>query len=426
MKILMLAETCNPEWASLPSFSFYLAKSIADHVDVVLVTHVRNKSAIENSEKGRLQIVYVDNEYIAKPLHKVAQFLQRIKIGGWMTSMALKYPSYVAFEYHVWRRFKAELKAGEFDYVHRISPVSPTIPSPLAKWSPVPFIYGPINGGLPWPGQFTEEIKKEREFLVHFRNFYRYLPYYKSTFKYSAAILSAFKHVQADIPRADLTKAIKFDELGVYADFYKPAAHPVKKKDGICQFLFVGRLVPYKCPDVVIHAFAQSDALRNKHKLIIVGDGPERKNLQQLIEKHELSECVRLVGWKGQNDVAKIMQESDVFVFPTIREVGGNVIVEAMASGLPCIVPDYGGPSELINEKVGIKVALMKKEIFINSFAKNMEMLAENENVRLELGKQARIKVLNEYDWQEKGKLITSIYTKLRGNSRNDYSVKGP
>lgn len=418
MKILLIAEQCNPNWASLPGFSYSLAKAISDNVDAVLVTHVRNKKDIISAVNGRFkEIIYIDNEYISSPLFKMGNFLKKIGIGGWMTNMALRYPSNIAFEYEIYKLLKERINNNEFDFIHRISPVSPTVPSPIAKWVKTPFIYGPINGGLSWPKLFKDEIKKEREIIVHIRNIYKYLPYYKSTFKNSAKILAAFSHVEKDIPLADKNKIIRFNELGVDTDLFKPSINKIYDSDSSCYFLFVGRLVPYKSPHVVISAFAKSAILRDKYKLSIVGDGPERDTLQKLIDDNNLNNCVKILGWKNQQEVAQYMANSDVFVFPTIREVGGNVLIEAMSSGLPSIVPDYGGPSELVDDSIGIKIPLSDKNEFLKSYINSMEQLASDVELRARLSKNARKKALELHSWPIKGVQMKLIYESISRES---------
>ncbi|HEC58025.1 hypothetical protein LCGC14_0480250 [marine sediment metagenome] len=413
MKILLLAEVCNPNWPSLPDFSYSLAKYIAKHTEVVLVTHIRNKQDIEQYNDFS-EIVFIDNEYIASPLHKISNVLQRLGVGGMMTNMALKYPANIVFEYEVYKKFKARLKNNEFDLIHRISPVSPTVPSPIASWSDIPFIYGPLNGALAWPKQYKEVIKKEREILIHVRGLYKFLPYYKSTFVHSVKILAAFKHVEKEIPEKERHKIVRFNELGVDTDLYRPAdIYEVSSAVQSCQFLFVGRLVPLKCAHVVIMAFAESKFLRENHKLKIVGDGPERESLEKLIEQFNLYPCVEILGWKNQAEVAQYMRESDVFVFPTIREAGGNVLLEAMSSGLPSIVPNYGGPAELIDDTVGIKVDLSDKEQFQQDYIKEMELLAEDLKLRNILSINAREQALKRHDWRVKGEEIKQIYNSI-------------
>jgi len=74
----------------------------------------------------------------------------------------------------------------------------------MAKWSPVPFLLGPINGGLPWPKHFTTELSREREWLSYFRNAYKLMPYYRSTYACSTGILAAFEHTITDLPAAEI------------------------------------------------------------------------------------------------------------------------------------------------------------------------------------------------------------------------------
>ncbi len=410
MKVIILAEQCNPIWPSLPGFSYALAKSISQHIDVVLVTHIRNKAGISNQKNNFKEVIYIDTEYLAAPLNKISNFLRRIGIGGWMTHMALKYPAYIAFEKKAYKLLKHRLINKEFDLIHRISPVSPTIPSPIASWTDTPFIYGPLNGALAWPEQFREEIKKERELLSHVRNVYKYLPFYKNSFHRASIILAAFSHVEKDIPDQDKSKIIRFNELGVDTDLYQPAKNKKFDVDQPCQFLFVGRLVPYKCAHVVITAFANSEKLRKKHSLKIVGDGPEREYLQKIIDENQLNHCVTILGWKEQFEVAQIMADSDVFVFPTIREVGGNVIIEAMSAGLPSVVPDYGGPSELIDNAVGIKVPLSNKLEFQENYTRTMDMLADNAELRKLLSNNARARAIEIHSWKAKGLRMKKIY----------------
>src|SRR5206468_2997884 len=102
----------------------------------------------------------------------------------------------------VWKRYRSEIEEKRFDIVHRLTPMSPTLPSPMASWSRrsgVPFVLGPLNGGLKWPTEYRAELAREREWMSYLREAYRYLPYRKSTYADSSAILSAFAHTASDI-----------------------------------------------------------------------------------------------------------------------------------------------------------------------------------------------------------------------------------
>jgi glycosyltransferase involved in cell wall biosynthesis len=414
-RVLVLADDCNPDWPSLPVVGYQAARALADVADVTLATHVRNRREIERDGCGRATVVYLDNEYIARPMFKLGKLIRGGHSVGWTTNIAMTYPSYLAFEYEAYKRFKKDFKQRRFDIIHRITPMSPTIPSPLAKWSKIPFVLGPLNGGLPWPPGFDGERAREREWLVRFRSAYRALPYYRSTYRRSAAVLAAFAHTAADLPAAAQPHTLDFPEVGLNPDLFWQAEKPHRPSETPLTFLFVGRLVPYKCPDIVLRAFAASPALRH-HRLLIVGDGPERASMEQFIADQNLAPCVQMLGWKTQKEVGELMRQSDVFAFPSIRELGAGVVVEAMACGLCCLVVDYGGPGGLIAPDRGIKVPLGTREALTTAFTAEMQTLAAAPQKASALGQAARDYALRELSWHAKAQKTLEVYKWVLGH----------
>ena len=123
MKALIMAEQCNPEWPSLPIVGYKASKALAELIECTVVTHIRNKENIEKAGFGNAEIIYIDNEYIAKPIYKLSKWIRGSE-GGWTTAMAFNYPSYLAFEWEAWKLLKTRLRAGEFDIIHRVTPIS--------------------------------------------------------------------------------------------------------------------------------------------------------------------------------------------------------------------------------------------------------------------------------------------------------------
>ena len=413
MRALVLAEECNPAWPSLPLVGFNTCRALSERIDLVVATHVRNRPHL-SAGVGRAEVAFIDNEYVARPMYRLATRIRGGDAVNWTANVAMAYLPYLAFEREVWKRFGAELRAGRFDVVHRVTPMSPTIPSPFARWSPVPFVLGPLNGGLPWPPAFQAELRREREWLTYVRDAYRLLPYYRSTYRRAAAILAAFPHTIEDLPREARAKAIDFPEVGIdperfRAESGRPARDPLT-------FLFVGRLVPYKCADVAVRAFAGSPLLRSQ-RLLVVGDGPERSSLEALVRAEGLEQSVRIAGALPQEEVARAMRGADVFVFPSIRELGAGVVVEAMACGLPCVVTDYGGPGGLIDETRGIKVPLAAKQALVEGFRGALEGLARDAAARARLGSNAHAYALREYAWSAKAAKIERVYEWVLGRN---------
>jgi glycosyltransferase involved in cell wall biosynthesis len=410
MRVLLLANDCNPQWPSLPVVGYNACRGIAEHVDVVVATHIRNKPNIDEKGFGKAQVVYLDNEYIASPMYKAATWLRGGRSVGWTTNIAMQYPPYLAFEWEAWKTFAKQLKAGEFDLVHRVTPMSPTLPSPMAKWLKkigVPFVLGPLNGGLPWPPEFTGELKKEKEWLTYVRNGYKLLPYASSTYAKSSAILAAFQHTIDKLPAKFRDRMIDFPEVGIDPELFEaPPQRPVREQ---VTFFYAGRLVPYKCPDVAVLAMAANPNLR-KHKLIVAGDGPEMPRLVEIVKQQNLEGCVELIGRRTQAEVGQLMRSADILAFPSIRELGAGVVVEAMACAMACIVVNYGGPGGLIHDESGVRVPLGNKQHLIDHFAVEMESLANDPERRQKFGRRAHQDAMEIYSWGNKGKKTVEVY----------------
>lgn len=406
MRALILADDCNPNWPSLPVVGYKFVRAIANYVDVVVITQVRNKPNIDRAGMGKAEVVYIDTEKIAAPIYKLTAALRGGTNTGWTIQMAMAYPSYLAFEWAAWKRFHRDLRNGRFDVVHRITPMSPTLPSPMAKWSPVPFLLGPINGGLPWPKHFTTELSREREWLSYFRNAYKLMPYYRSTYACSTGILAAFEHTITDLPAAVKSKTINFPEVGIDPDLF---TLPIRSNRRQMTILFVGRLVPYKLPEVVVRAFAASKILR-QHRLLIVGEGPERPRLERIVEEHNLVGCVELTGQKAQAEVGELMSQAEILAFPSIRELGAGVVVEAMACGMACVVVDYGGPAMLVQPDRGIKIPIGNFDHLVRRFTEELEQLVTDPDRVAHIGASAHDHAITHYSWDVKAQKMVEIY----------------
>jgi glycosyltransferase involved in cell wall biosynthesis len=136
---------------------------------------------------------------------------------------------------------------------------------------------------------------------------------------------------------------------GVDSEFFQPAKRQAAFFDryGLDQslkFLYVGRISKEKDLDRLVEAF---DRLRERGRaasLVIVGDGPYRRELQARCQGRPIAFTGLLEG----DDLAAAYASADVMVFPSTTDTFGNVVLEAQASGLPVIVSDLGGPAEIV------------------------------------------------------------------------------
>ncbi len=423
-RVLVLAESCNPEWPSLPIVGYKYAKAMANYADITLVTHVRNRPAIEAAKDMPVPIHYIDTEWLAAPLYRLSKVLRGNDQVAWSTSTIMKYPSYLAFEFQAWHHFRMKVQASQFDLIHRITPMSPTIPSPIAKRAGIPFIIGPLNGNLDWPADFREEQHREKERARALRAFYKIAPYARSTQNASACILAAFEHTKRDLNLADNKSIVSFPEIGYDPEiFFSDGRRTPFSRRGNYEFLFVGRLVPYKLAEAAIKAFATSTTLR-QHKLTVIGDGPEYPRLYQLVQDLEADEIISLEGKKTQREVAEAMRKADAFVFPSIRELGAGVVIEAMACGALNIVVDYGAPGALVANGRGVAIPIAPLAEIVNSLQSAMEHCIQQPDHHASLAVAGHDYAESLYTWDAKAQHTASIYEAvLQGRPLSEFTA---
>ena len=382
IRVLLIAEAANPEWTSVPLIGWSLARALARVADVHLVTQVRNRAAILRA--GLIEgddFTAIDNEGFAAPLNKLARMVRGGTGKGWTTTQAFSSFAYYSFELELWRRFKQRLMAREFDLVHRITPLSPTSPSLLAKRIArlnIPFVIGPLNGGVPWPKEFRARQYAEREWLSHVRWLFKLMPAYRSTRKYSAAILAGSRYTLDEMPDWAKPKCIYVPENGVDLARFAHARDRIASLP--LRAAFVGRLVPYKGADILVEAaarFVRSGQL----ELHLIGDGPQRKFLEALVDRLDVRKGVTFHGWIAHAEVQNILRTCDFLALPSIREFGGGVVLEAMALGVPPVVADYGGPAELVDRESGIRVPFSNKESLVEGMTAAIGALIERPEV---------------------------------------------
>jgi glycosyltransferase involved in cell wall biosynthesis len=410
-RVLLIAEAANPEWTSVPLIGWEMARVLQTVADIHLVTQLRNREAIlrQGWIEGR-QFTAIDNEAFLRPLLKIGSLLRGGPQQAWTTLSALSAFAYYSFEAELWRQFRHRLERHEFDLVHRVTPLSPTCQSTLAAKLAkrnIPFVIGPLNGGVPWPTNFRHRQVAEREWLSNLRPFYKLLPAYRSTRKTSSAILVGSQFTKRDMPVSVQGKCVYIPENGVNLELFKrrrstPARLPLRGS-------FVGRLVPYKGADMLIRA-AEPFLRSGQMYLDIIGDGPQRGELERLISHTKLEKFVRCHGWVSHARLQDILSTCDFLGFPSIREFGGGVVLEAMSLGLTPIVANYGGPAELVKDHCGIRVPFHDEGSLIEGFRRTFAAVVESPEILDRLGSAAIAEIDQKYSWERKASQVLKVY----------------
>jgi glycosyltransferase involved in cell wall biosynthesis len=322
---------------------------------------------------------------------------------------AFNYPFILAFEWCAWRRMRAAILGGEFDVVLRVLPVTSVLPSAFAfllRKAPVPFVLGPLNGGLPWPPGFVQ-AERQKEWITGLRNIYQVLPFSRSMFRHATAIIGGSSQTCQEFS-AYRDKVFFVPENGINPSQIGTTPRPPRGDK--LRLIFVGRLVPYKACDLALRAAAP--LLRAGRAVFsVVGDGAERGALEQLATELGIDKQVSFCGWVTHAETLERLRTADVLVFPSIREFGGGNIFEALAMGVVPIVVAFGGPGDIVNPAVGYSVALTNPDDVVAQMEGALNEL-DRDPGRLQRMSEEGVRYAREQlTWDGKAQAVTRILT---------------
>lgn len=417
-RVLVIAEAANPEWVSVPLVGWSLATALRGVADVHLVTQIRNREAILRTGliEGR-DFTAIDSEAVAARMAKISNVLRMGKGKGWTINTALEALAYPWFEHLVWARFGDDIRAGVYDIVHRVTPLSPTVSSSIAPKvaaAGVPFMLGPLNGGVPWPPGFDAERRREHEWLSYVRGAYKLLPGRTRTLKAARAILAGSRHTASEIPAAYRSKVVYLPENAIDpARFNKVSEQSLT---GPLRACFIGRLVPYKGPDMLLEA--ATTLLRDgRLTLDIIGDGPMMEALRGQAARGGITDAVTFHGNLPHERVQDVAAQTNLLTFPSIREFGGGVVLEAMALGVVPVIVDYAGPGELVTKDTGHKVPIGRRDEIVAGFRDRLGAIAADPSDLPAMGTAARARALSLFTWEAKAGQVRQIYDAILGNA---------
>jgi glycosyltransferase involved in cell wall biosynthesis len=412
LRILLLAPETNPESISTPLIGYLHGEALARLHKVTLVVRGPHEGAVRRAGGPfhaieAIRLPWLDRLY--------AWVIRRIFKYDWgrQSLTGATYPVQVVFEWRAWHRLKSRIKAGDFDVVLRILPIVSVLPSPFAFFlrnGPIPFVIGPLNGGLPWPKGFPQ-LDKQRDqagyWVWRLRGLYRYLPFARSTYGKAAAIIAGSSHTYSEFVSYREKLFFVPGENGVQPDLFRgrPRSWALREK---IELIFVGRLIPFKAPDLALRAAAP--LLREGlARFTFVGDGPERQSLQKLTETLQVASEVSFLGMLSYADTLKELQRADVLVFPSLREFGGQVVFEALSLGAVPVVADFGGPGDIVIPDVGYKIPLTNEADMVLKLEAVLRRLAGNWTHLEALRQQGMTYAREQLTFDGKARAVTDV-----------------
>jgi glycosyltransferase involved in cell wall biosynthesis len=199
----------------------------------------------------------------------------------------------------------------------------------------------------------------------------------------------------------------------VDSDAFRPR---LTARKGPPRIAFVGRLIQNKGPQYLMAAIPRLVEREPAAEFWFVGDGPMRACLEETAQNLGVAENVRFLGVR--QDVAGLLNESDIFVRPSLMEGMPLTVLEAMACGLPVVATPVGGTAELVTEG---KTGLLVPPRNVDALTTALQRLIDSPQLRAELGANGRRLVEKDYGWQRISRETLAVYEDVlqaRGRAR--------
>lgn len=376
MKVLMATDHYYPYPGGITEHTYHLSRELKNlGVDVeILTSNFPKKYIDEPPDAEEIKIYRVGKSYFFR---------------------ANKSQTCISFSSKIASEIKSIIEQGNYDIVHSQNSVLPTIPY-LSLLFAKKYRFATFHSYHGF--SLGYEIFK----LI-------FLPVYEKLdgkiFVSKPALITIERHFSVDkyriIPNGVDTNKFKPD--GPIFDL------PFDKKPDEVLILFVGRLEVRKGTKYLIEAFNYLGRIYTNMKLIIAGDGPLRKKLEDMVDP-TVKDRVYFLGFVSSYKLPLLYRACDIFVSPAITgESFGIVLLEAMASGRPVVAFDNEGYREVVDD--GVEGFLVANKS-VPELIEKIEILATNSELRFKMGQAGRKKALN-YSWPVIAKKVLEYYEEV-------------
>ena len=228
----------------------------------------------------------------------------------------------------------------------------------------------------------------------------------------TAAVIAGSRHTAGEVPAAHRSKVVWIPENAIDPKRFNRIARPYD--GGPLRAVFIGRLVPYKGADMLVEAAAPF--LRDgKMRLDIIGDGPMRGALTAQVQSLGLADRVIFHGQLPHEAVQDIAAECHILPFPSVREFGGGVVLEAMALGIVPVVVDYAGPGELVGPETGYKIPIGSRGDIVSELNDTLAGILKSPDALADKASAARARVAADFTWHAKALQVGRVYDWVLG-----------
>ncbi|GAA2079967.1 glycosyltransferase family 4 protein [Aeromicrobium tamlense] len=396
LRLLLVVSTAHPESVGEAWIAYQWIHRLAERHDVTVLCYRQRAGLPLTGTVPNARVV----EWTEPPL-----------IGRHERFKAMLNPGYYPFAWQARRWIRRALAHGErFDLAHQLTPVSLRFASPLAR-SGIPYVIGPVGGSLDSPPAFADEEGGAPWFtglrrLDAFR--LRHSRGLRATFANAALVVGIADYVREQLGDIRLRAFTTMSDTGIES---LPAPAPGSDRTRGVRLLFVGRVIRTKGVRDAVRALALLP--RGTATFDVVGDGYDRAACEALAAELGVADLVRFHGRVPHEQVDSFYEQADVFVFPSYREAGGIVVIEALSHGLPVVACDRGGPSSTVTDACGIRVPVTDPEQLARDLADALARLCADPVLRARLAEGARRQSAEVSLWDRRVEHVEELYARV-------------
>ena len=298
-----------------------------------------------------------------------------------------------------------------FDIVHHVSFGTVSVPPPFWKL-PVPFVWGPIGGAQRVPFAFRRYIcsLSSSEMLRNMR--VALLPLSLSLRRAamsSAIILTTNRDTYGLLAKVGAQNVRLFLDSGIPSSFVSSPRLP-RPRGGPFTLLWVGRMQPRKALPLALEVLAETRDLNAK--LLIAGEGEMRWAWESYAKRLNLGSKVEFLGQVPWNEMSRLYQNADAFLFTSLRDSFGTQVLEAMGHSLPILTLDHQGVGTFVPSEAGIKVPVTSPQQTVSDLAEGIRRVALCHEERLKMGEAARAYARTQ-TWERRAERMSELYEEV-------------
>ena len=290
----------------------------------------------------------------------------------------------------------------------------------------IPFVFGPVGGGEDAPLALKKSIhgrEKIKELVRTFINKMALIdPFLWAAYAKADLILTKTEDTRKALPWPFRRRAVVFPEIGI--DVHDQVM-PLPRLEGQpLKVLFAGRLLGWKGAHLAIRAVAESINQGVPIDFTLLGKGAYEAHLRAMAIELGVHDKIRWISHIPQVELFSLYRTMHCFLFPSLHDSSGNVVLEAQANGLPVICLDLGGPATLVSPRSSIVVSTKNSDesTVVSSLSQAISTLFYDEERRWKMAIEAVSFASEGMSWEAR---VSGMLDLLRNSTCRTCSSRG-